>query len=461
MLVVAVACSKSPVDSLTLRLGVALFAPQILRGITGMALAALARLQLLAAYLALALVRVTCAQQHDGLAGVELAWRPLGGAIPHARVLALSATFNSSGTPVVAYGAADSVGDTTTRFLAWANGVWTQVAQHTPEFAQPYEHFNARAEDGFYYLGLAINPSDIALSSILRSGERAGGGDDGWVGAYAFAAGTFDFALTPAGNALTALTPDNATLQLSTYMAAGWNTYPGGNTWTPAVTVDAPAGGVDAIVAAQGGDSMIVAYAGAAGIVSVGLASLDADNSAWVHLGQPLVGVAAPADAPPVLAWDGRTGSNMSTLCVSAISDSGGLLVSCCTLTGKVHGVWTTPATAIAGVSPRLPPAIALLPSTDLPVLLVVAASEANESSLLAAACTLAAGPSPACVDWDTAALPPLVLPAAVNDFVLHAPKSGSAAPVPAAIPVLLAVSTGPADGTGDALQMLTVALSK
>ena len=96
----------------------------------------------------------------------SLYWQPLGAPIVHPYVLASSCSFNAtSGAPLVAYGAADEPGDTTTRVLEWtAARSWDLVATHTPQFAQPYENFNLKTAPGFLYLGLAIDPSDFPIS---------------------------------------------------------------------------------------------------------------------------------------------------------------------------------------------------------------------------------------------------------------------------------------------------------
>jgi hypothetical protein len=416
-------------------------------------------------------------------------WHPLGVPISHPYVLAVSATWNSSSstggpTPLLAYGAADEQGDTTSRILAWhpSNSSWVQVASHTPQFAQPYEHFDARERGGRLYLGLEINPSDVSLSSILRGGESPSGGDDGWVGAYAFGAGAWDFAVTPDGDAVVAFTPDNATLALSTYSASGWDSYPAGDAWSPQANVSTPNGGVAAVVVAAGGAAdgspLYVASTSAGGgsagnpSVQVGATALTANTTDWTAMGAPFAAATLDASASAALAWGASNAtSGAGTLCTAAVDSTGSLRVACCSAGGGGGAgqcVWGTPDAAVKAVSSRLPPGIAVLPipggAQGGNLVVVVGASASSDTTLVGAACTIpaASGKPPACANWAGAALAPLDLGASINNFVLRAPSeavgsSGGESAPSSSVPVLLAVSVGPADGTGDAVQALTL----
>jgi hypothetical protein len=225
------------------------------------------------------------------------AWRTLGAPLAHARVVAVSVAHGAA--PLVAYGASDAPGDTTTRVLAYAGGAWALVGSHTPQFAQPYEHFDLVARGAALSIGLVINPSDGAaagLSSILRN--SSGGSPDGFEGAYAFAGSVWSFDVAADGSARVAVSPDNASLALTTYAARGWDSYPATDAWSPLVTVETPAGGVAAVAAARdANETLFVAWAERSGAVGAGATPLGGASAAWASLGAPFV--AMPLLLPP------------------------------------------------------------------------------------------------------------------------------------------------------------------
>jgi hypothetical protein len=395
----------------------------------------------------------------------SLYWEPLGAPIVHPYVLASSCSFNAtSGAPLVAYGAADQPDDTTTRILSWTPArTWALVATHTPQFAQPYENFNLKTDPGgFLYLGLAIDPSDFPISSVLRNEPSAGGGEDGFEGCYAFPAGFYDFELTKDRNLLAALTVDNTTLALSVYDRSGWSQYPAANTWGPNVNVSTSraAGGLGPIATTHAASKTVFVAFMEDNSLHAGSAAL-ADGSGWVDLGSPLgVTGASAAGAAPAVAWGALGGGAAPTdgvLCVAAVAEASGSLLVSCQFNGTSSSAWGPPAAALAGVSPRLPPALALTPSSSAQgaLLLTVAAASADDSAtLLTAACVLSGGAgAPSCGDWAGAALSPLTVAGGLNDFAMRSGAGGAGN-----VSVLLAASTGPADGTGDALVVFSLA---
>jgi hypothetical protein len=382
-----------------------------------------------------------------------LSWAPVGASIAHPFILASSCAFSDAGQPLLAFGAGASASDpsTTTFVLQWTAPDWRVLVSHTPQFAQPYEHFSLRSRLGHAYVGLVINPADGAaagLSSILRD-VTPGSGEDGMEGATAFGSTSWAFDVNATGAAVAAVaSADNASLSLTSYPGSGWAGYPASGAWAPLQQVAAPAGGVGGVAAVRGaGEELFVAYSAAAsGSVQAGATPLNA-SGAWRSLGTPFGSAAlarAPA-SPPALAHGG------GTLCAAAHGASAGeVLVAC----ARSQGAWAAPALALTGAAPGLAPGLALqpLPSGGLRVTLVAGA--ASGAALLSATCDLPASGAPVCAP---AALPPLAFGGApVTDFDLCSPASGQAPN--ASLPLLLAVAAGPADGTGDSLVALTLA---
>lgn len=380
-------------------------------------------------------------------------WAPLGTPFSHDRVVALSVAHND-GAPVIAYGASDAPDDTTTRFLAWGGSAWSLISSHTPQFAQPYEHFDLRVRNSALSLGLVINPSDGAaagLSSILRNSTSAGS-PDGWVGAYAFVGDVYDFDIAYDGSARVAVSPDNKTLVLMTYQATGWDTYPGGDTWTPLVTVETSPTGISSVAAERGislaaNETLYVTWTDGAGAVAVGSTPLYGASSAWSDLG-------APFGATALLS--GGAGPELATgpaglVCVAALAAQpvGDVVVSC--LREGVGGGWAPAAVVLQRAATGLSPGVAIETAADGSSRAVFAAASADGSAVLSAACALPASGVPACAPEQLASLPFF---AGVNDFSLAAP-----APVGTlAGAAVLGVSAGPADGSGDVLSVFVLA---
>ena len=393
---------------------------------------------------------------------LSLSWVPVGTPTQRDYILASACAFSDAGDALQALGTGASATDpsTTTLVQQLRGGAWETVESHRPQFPQPYEHFSLRARGGNFYVGLTINPSDSAaagLSSILRS-VQPGGGEDGMEGAYAFASTAWAYDVASDGSARAAMaSSDNQTLGLTAYPASGWDAYPAGNAWTPLQRVAAPAGGVAAVTAARGEGALFVAYAeGASAQVEVGATPLNASSQAWQALGAPFGGAGlARQRVPPALAWGSSAGRGAGgVLCAAAHSARvGEVLFACARMhgNGTAAGSWAPPEPALQGAAPGLAPGLALIPTASGGLRLAIAA--AGSSSLVSAACELPAQGPPACLP---AALPALRFAGApVTDFDLCAPAPAQARS--SAVPLLLVVAAGPADGTGDSLVAMTL----
>ena len=390
-----------------------------------------------------------------------LSWSPLGPPIPHPFVLASSCAFSDLGSPLLSLGAGASLSDpsTTTLVEQWDGARWALLDSHTPQYPQPYEHFSLRARGGSVFVGLVINPADSAaagLSSILRS-VKPGGGEDGMEGSYAFASSSWAWDVSDNGGARAAVaSPDNATLSLTSYPPSGWAGYPASNAWTPLIPIASPVGGLAAVAATRGAESLFVAYAaGADGAVEVGATPLGA-SQAWHALGPPFASAAlARQPVAPALAWGG------GVLCAAAHgARPGEVLVACARVTanGTTTSGWAPAALALTGAAPGLPPGIALQAGGSGGGQRLVAAAAMGGGSggaggIISAVCELPGAGVPSCAPM---ALKPLQFSGQpVTDFDLCAPAHGQAAN--ASFSLLLVVATGPSDGTGDSLAAMTL----
>lgn len=371
-------------------------------------------------------------------------WVPLGAALRHSSIVALSACIMEGGVPLLAYGASDtSPVDTTIHFVQYAAGAWAQLATHTPQFAQSYDHFDLRCIGPSLYLGLVID-SLSGLSSILKR-VQAGSGEDGFEGCYAFESQVYDYAITPGGDVrMLSAAAANDTLGLSMYGREGWSTYPAGDAWGPSTAVDqAPSGwqlaGVR--VAPTSSGRLFASYAldGATGgqaRVRIGETTLE-NSTAWAPLGEPFSSASLLGCAPAELAW----GASAGLLCAAAMATQGALVA--CASAGAAP--WQAPVLALQAVLAPAGLALAAQDAGSSGTRFTIAALSADGSAVLAATCTVAPSGSP-CAAWTP--LPPLGLSDAANNFVLSA--SGNA--------TLLAVSMGPADGSGDAVASFLLA---
>ena len=261
----------------------------------------------------------------------------------------------------------------------------------------------------------------------------------------------YDFDIAYDGSARVAVSPDNKTLALTTYQVSGWDTYPGGNTWTPLVTVETSPTGISAVAAERGIDlaaneTLYVAWADSAGSVAAGSMPLYGESSTWSNLGAPFGATALlSGGAAPELAT-GPAG----LVCVTALAAQpvGDVVVACLQ---EGSGSWAPAAVVLQGAATGLSPGVAIETAADGTSRAVFAAASADGSAVLSAACALPASGVPACAPEQIASLP---FSAGVNDISLAAP-----APVGTlAGAAVLGVSSGPADGSGDALAVFVLA---
>ena len=367
-------------------------------------------------------------------------WSALGPPLQHDAVVAqASCIWPSTGAPVLAYGASDSPGDVTIRFLSFIGGSWLSIGTHTPQFAQSYDHFDLRCGSGALYLGIVID-SLSGLSSVLKN-VTAGGGEDGFEGCYAFGAQVWDFEVTDGGDVrLASASLGNDSLALSVYGRAGWAQYPASDSWGAVVEVASapPGSNISGVRVARAQETLYVSYALAAAAAPssllVGVTTLS-NSTAWASLGAPFPPTAgALADAPAALAW----GASASLLCIAAPTAAAGALVACSSAGGVTP--WQAPVPALAGILTAAGVAIAAQELTGgAGTLFTVAAVAAAGDALLSATCAVAPGAA-MCSQWAAVAVVPLT--GAANDFSLAAGLNAT----------LLTVSIGPPDGAGDAL---------
>jgi hypothetical protein len=391
-------------------------------------------------------------------------WSQMGQPMQHANVVALSSCLQG-GTPTLAYGASDSPDDTTIYFMAYSGTGWEQVATHTPQFAQPYEHFDLRCsgEASGLYLGLVINPSDsgaAGLSSILKR-VPAGGGEDGFEGCYAFEGEVFDFVITSQGDVRMAVVgAGNHSLGLTAYAKAGWSAYPASDTWGPTHTVvnSSAAALTQVRMAAAGAGQVLVSYltqAGAAPRLRVAQTTL-AEGAQWLDLGEPFAGAAGEAlvAAPSGLAWVGGVpGAPTPLLCAAATAASGAsALVACAAANGTAQ--WGSPVEALQGglLLAAAGAQLAAITTASRQRLLLVAALAEDRMAVHTAACTVAAGAgSSSCCSSGSSwvQLGAIALGSACNSFQLASNASA----------LFLTASIGPSDSTGDAVVAFQLAL--
>jgi len=379
-----------------------------------------------------------------GIYGVlGFSWIPLGVPIQQNYIVAMSLALSRGGLGrVLAVGAsATAPDDTEIHFYLYNGTQWSQFSSHTPQFAQPYEHFELRVQgESELYLGLVINPSDAGaagLSSILKR-VRPEGGEDGWEGSWAFEGELFDFQLDAQQNVRMALAIGaNKTLALTGYDKRGWDTYPAGDTWGPALPVASPETSLVSVVAVPGGggagnSQFYVGYT-THSAMSVGVTTLS-NSSLWEELGTPFTSDSGVNLNDTSLAWGAGA---PSLLCSAASSaDSQGVLVSCAE---NSSSVWSAPVYSMKGGV--LPTSGTSLASHTLPSgqsVFVSAAVAATGLAILSSVCTVPLGQS-TCSTWVD--LPATNFSAPINSFQLVSSRD---------LPLHLAVSYGAVDGTGD-----------
>jgi hypothetical protein len=397
-------------------------------------------------------------------------WSQMGQPMQHSNVVALSSCLQGS-VPTLAYGASDSPGDTTIYFMAYSGTGWEQVATHTPQFAQPYEHFDLRctgeASGAGLYLGLVINPSDsgaAGLSSILKR-VPAGGGEDGFEGCYAFEGEVYDFVVTSQGDVRMAVVgAGNHSLGLTAYAKAGWSAYPASNTWGPTYTVvnSSATTLTNVRMAAAGAGQVLVSFLGQAGAgaaprLRVGLTT-PAEGAQWVDLGEPFAGAAAGealVAAPSGLAWveGGPGAAHPPLLCAAATAASGASALVACAANGTAG--WGSPVEALQGglLAAAAGAQLAAITTTaSRQRLLLVAALAEDRMAVHTAACTVVsagAGSSSCSSSSGWVQLGAIALGSPCNSF--HLASNASA--------LFLTASIGPSDSTGDAVVAFQLAL--
>lgn len=418
------------------------------------------------------------------VSAIEASWTQVGQTIAQPMILGVAIDYNeTTASPVIAYGYSNSSdgGATTISFDALSVAkTWMPSASHTPEFGQTYDDFTFRVRDDTLYLGLRITEEgDDSLSSVLRGR----GGWDGFEGCYAFYGWVYDwdlapstngthFSAGPSGDMRLVVSPDNATVATAGYAAAGWDQYPAADTWSAYVNVSTGSTGpVHELVTCTGCDGGLFAGWVQDGTAGVAWTRADpASNKVW----NPIAGASFPGAVGLGLAYSPwrvapARCSDGGALCASWYTPSGAINVSC-ESTGQAKGFTSgSMMAALQGVrgDMELYSGIALspLPGHSTPtttgtgtgaapslVLAVAGISAGNAAQLLTAYCTLGQDSSGnvSCQSaWVTSAI---TAPggAPINDFQLKAsPHWSSSAPSVHAI-----VSSGPCDGSGDAISV-------
>lgn len=195
--------------------------------------------------------------KHDAIQAVSLDFDDLNMGYSSAKntiETVLMAPTQGKGLPILAYGYYNSsTQGSTINIISYhpstmnepivnnqsSQGTWTIIAQHTPQFAQPYDNFNFKIRNnGLLYLGLRIDENDFMLSSVLK-GER--GMSASFEGCYAFNGYIFDYDINDiepnTGDIKLITSPDNTTLSFATYGHTGYNTYPATDTWGPNIPI--------------------------------------------------------------------------------------------------------------------------------------------------------------------------------------------------------------------------------
>jgi hypothetical protein len=359
-------------------------------------------------------------------------WQQLGSSITHSRIVAVSASVDGHLGPLIAYGASDSPDDTTTRILSWnaSGSSWVQIGSHTPQFGQPYEHFDLRVRQSIINIGFVINPSDVpasGLSSVLRN-VSGGGSGDGFEGCYAFPGDVWDFDLSEEGDITAIISPDNLTIGFASYASTGYSTYPASNAWTDLTIVARPVAGVAAISAVRAGnEALLFAWADGVGVLLSGLTPLSASSN-WLSTGSPFgSSESLIAGTSPAIAWAGNV------TCVSGLTRIG-LMASCAR---DYSDIWSPPFLVISGADARYAPGISMQALTDGTVNAIFAAVAG--ASIKSVRCLLPPSGSVQCQP----PFPDLSFSLGINAFSLRG--------APDEAPVLV-VSSGPADGSGDFL---------
>jgi hypothetical protein len=359
-------------------------------------------------------------------------WQQLGSSITHSRIVAVSASVDAVLGPLIAYGASDSPDDTTTRILSFqANGSsWVQIGSHTPQFGQPYEHFDLRVRQAVINIGIVINPSDVpaaGLSSVLRN-VSGGGSGDGYEGCYAFPAYVWDFDLSQEGDVRAIISPDNRTIGFASYASSGFSSYPASNAWTDLTIVARPIAGVAAISAVRGGnEALLFAWADGAGALLSGLTPLTASSN-WLSTGSPFNSAdSLIAGTSPAIAWAGNV------TCVSGLTRDG-LKASCAR---EYSAAWSPTFLVISGADARYAPGMSMQAFPDGTANVVFAAVAG--AAIKSVRCLLPPSGSAQCEP----PFPDKSFSFGINAFSLRG--ASDEAPI-------LVVSSGPADGSGDFL---------
>jgi hypothetical protein len=380
----------------------------------------------------------------SNLSAASSSWLPVGAVIVQSSIDAVAIEFtDASGIPLIAYGFTNtSSGNATSIYFRQWNvsvGEWSLIASHTPQFAQPYDTFSFRVRGGILYLGLRIDES-YDLSSVLR-GE---GGFDGFEGCYAFSGWTWDFDISSSGDLRAVASPDNASLAIATYGESGWDAYPAGDTWGPFIDV-VPAGGPatlnDVVVLRGDNDTLWAAYTTGSNVM---VASTTLTNtSVWVPTG------GLTAGAGPALAWQPVFKAGTGLLCMSVVSGRGPFNASVqCAVDGAAGG-WVAVGTALIGVSNSLPTGIALFPDAKGNTIVLVAAQDGANATLMRTATCSLSNPLETCV-WIEVQIP---CQQPVNNFQLKAPDALQQ-PVYANVAPYIVISAG--DELDDELRVFT-----
>ena len=378
----------------------------------------------------------------SAISAVLPSWLPLGTPILHSYVVAISAS-SSTNTNIIAYGASDvSPDDTTTRILSWNGTSWLLIGQHTPQYAQPYEHFSLKVRDESLNLGLVINPSDSAaagLSSVLRNVSSKI--SDGFEGCYAFQGVVYDYDVAKDGSIRVAVTPDNTTLGIMSYSASGYSSYPAGDAWSNLTVVVSNSVAITAIAVARAHDeTLLVVWTDNSGHLELGLTTLTS-STMWYSYGAPFSkSTSLSVGTSPSIAWAGNV------TCIAAYTNIGDLIGTC---SRDLDGNFIDTIILLSQMNTNFTPGIAarVLPDGSVRVIFTAVTAETG-NVIQSTTCLIANFGLPLCVPTS---LTPLSFESNINDFSMHG--------TPNTDPVL-AVSIGPADGTGDALVVFSIPLA-
>lgn len=303
---------------------------------------------------------------------ISAAWTSVGPDIEHDTIEAAALDFEDQGhAPLIAYGFADGTADTSIDFcrLNSSAGSWSVIATHTPEFAQPYGDFAFHERNGTLYLGLRIEEEAFTGSSVLRGGSHF----DGFEGCYAFSGWTWDYDVSFEGNIRLISSPDNESIQLSTYEKSGWTTHPASDTWDPFTTVtpiEADPSIFEIVATQAGADGLAVAYS-VNGSSRIALTTLG-NSTSWKQVGE-IEGAVSPA-----VAWAGNDSSSVQA--AAAVTPTGCVIVWASQASPRRARTAGSPLCVLAGVAADAAPQIAFLGFQNE---ILVASRDAADPTLL------------------------------------------------------------------------------